>query len=160
MNSFTNQGGIIIFWKQSILGFEVQALHNAGNCASWWIKQLYWMDNSPCCLIFDGTGMLLNSLTSLTLPTDKVPVRLQQWLVSAVWQHKNQIEGLTSCPSWAWRCTASALRCTRGWTSSGGTWGDTQSGPAGSERQKSRSTAVRQEPRRLPVRHALQCDSS
>lgn len=29
------------------------------------------LDDSPCCLVFDGTGMLLNSFTSLTLSAER-----------------------------------------------------------------------------------------
>lgn len=87
---------------------------------------------SPCCLAFDGTGMLLNSFTSRTL------------------SHKHRSEGevlsrtdfgnlhlaerlLTSCPSWVWRCRVSAFHYAEEWTSTCGTWEGTQSGPVGSE---------------------------
>lgn len=105
-----------------------------GSQRLWTVR--FYLDGSPCCLVFDGTGMLLNSLTSLTLSTERKEtlVRPRQ----DTWRDKTQKRGLTSCPSWAWRCTASAFRCTEGWTSSGGTWGDMRSGPAGSERQESR----------------------
>lgn len=97
------------------------------------------LDDSPCCLVLDGTGMLLNSFTSLTLSTERQKCEGGAAHIWAVWQTKMW---LTSCLSWVWRCTVSVFHCREEWTSSDGTWEDMQSGPVGSECWQSGGTTV------------------
>ena len=91
-------------------------------------------DILPCCLALDGTGMLLNSFTSLTLAD-----RRKQWWhliltshILTIWCQLSEML-LTSCLSWVWRYMVSAFHCAEEWTSSGDTWEGMQSGPVGSE---------------------------
>lgn len=92
------------------------------------------LDILPCCLALDGTGMLLNSFTSLTLAD-----RRKQWWrliltshILTIWCRLSEML-LTSCLSWVWRYMVSAFHCAEEWTSSGDTWEGMQSGPVGSE---------------------------
>ncbi len=99
---------------------------------------------SPCCLALDGTGMLLNSFTNLTL-SERRKHGWHLWAthISEFWYELAEML-LTSYLSWVWRYMVSAFHYAEEWTSSGDTWEGMRSGPVGSEWLESgRKTACR-----------------